>query len=167
MQTGYRFAQENGYDIAIQHDGDGQHNPCYFEDVIHPIVSGQADVVIGSRFLEKKGYQSSWQRRFGIGFLSTLIFLCAEVKVKDVTSGYRAVSREYIRLFAETYAQDYPEPESLMDAALNKARIMEVPVVMDTRFEGESSIKPLHSLYYMTKVSLSILLHRFTAPGKG
>ncbi|MCL2087377.1 MAG: glycosyltransferase family 2 protein [Oscillospiraceae bacterium] len=160
VQAGYLYALEQGYDIAIQHDGDGQHDPCYFEDVIAPIESEQADIVIGSRFLDKKGFQSTGLRRFGISFLSKLIFLCTGLKLYDVTSGYRAVNRKYIEIFATHYAQDYPEPESIVYAALKKAKIMEVPVIMHERKEGQSSINALKPLYYMIKISLSILLHR-------
>jgi len=160
VQAGYLYAYERGYDIAIQHDGDGQHDPCYFSDVISPILSGQADIVIGSRFINKEGFQSTGLRRFGISFLSVLINLCSGVKIYDVTSGYRAVNRKYIKLFAFHYAQDYPEPEAIMDAALHKARIMEVPVKMREREEGKSSISPIKSIYYMFKVSLAILFHR-------
>ena len=161
MQAGYCYAYENEYDIAVQHDGDGQHDPFYLDAVVRPILSNKADIVIGSRFIEKQGFQSSWQRRFGIRLLSNLIFFCARVKILDVTSGYRAISKKYIKRFAEQYAQDYPEPESIMDAALNKAVIIEIPVVMKARMSGESSIKPFHSLYYVVKVSLTILLYRF------
>jgi glycosyltransferase involved in cell wall biosynthesis len=160
VQAGYLYAYERGYDIAIQHDGDGQHDPCYFYDVISPILSGQADIVIGSRFLDREGFQSTGLRRLGITFLSILIYLCTGVKIHDVTSGYRAVNRKFIELFAFHYAQDYPEPEAIMDAALRKARILEVPVIMHEREEGKSSISPVKSIYYMVKVSLAILLHR-------
>lgn len=167
MQTGYLYAFERGYDIAIQHDGDGQHDPLYFNDVIAPIESGISDMVIGSRFLEKKGFQSSGLRRLGIGFLSSLIYLFTRVKVYDVTSGYRAVNRKFIELFAKQYAQDYPEPESIMDAILAKAKIIEVPVIMCERKEGMSSINILKSFYYMIKVSLAIILHRLIVSRKG
>ena len=160
VQAGYLYACERGYNIAIQHDGDGQHDPGYFENAISPIVSEQADIVIGSRFADEKGFQSTRLRQFGIVFLSNLIYLCTGVKIYDVTSGYRAVNREFIEFFAARYAQDYPEPESIVDAALNNARILEIPVIMHERKEGKSSITPLKSLYYMFKVSLSILLHR-------
>lgn len=165
MQTGYRYAYENGYDIAIQHDGDGQHDPCYFDSVIAPIESGQADIVIGSRFLDaKKGFQSTGMRRAGISFLSGLIRICSGVKVYDVTSGYRAVNRQFIEMFAERYAQDYPEPESIIDAVLSGAKVMEIPVIMHERKEGKSTINALKPLYYMIKVSIYILLHRFITP---
>jgi len=160
VQAGYKYAYEKGYDIAIQHDGDGQHDPYYFTDVISPILSEQADIVIGSRFVDKEGFQSTSLRRFGISFLSSLIFLCTGVKIRDVTSGYRAVNRKFIKLFAFQYAQDYPEPEAIMDAALHKAKIMEVPVKMHEREGGKSSISPIKSIYYMFKVSIAILFHR-------
>ena len=167
VQTGYKYAYERGYDIAIQHDGDGQHDPAYFKNVIAPIMSNQADIVIGSRFIDNRGFQSTGLRRFGIGFLSGIICLCTGVKILDVTSGYRAVNKKYIEHFAKHYAQDFPEPESIVDAALNKAKIIEVPIIMHERKEGESSIDALKSIYYMIKVSLSILLHRIITPYKG
>jgi glycosyltransferase involved in cell wall biosynthesis len=167
VQTGYKYAYEHGYDVAIQHDGDGQHDPAYFGDVIAPIAAGQADIVIGSRFIDNRGFQSTGLRRFGINFLSGIIRLCAGVKIRDVTSGYRAVNRKCIRLFANQYAQDYPEPESIVEAARSKAKIIEVPVIMHERKEGKSSISSVKSLYYMIKVSLSILLHRIITSGRG
>jgi glycosyltransferase involved in cell wall biosynthesis len=167
MQAGYMYACQQGYDIAIQHDGDGQHDPCCFETVIAPIVAGDADIVIGSRFMAGEGYKATGWRRLGISFLSGLIHLCTGIKIHDVTSGYRAVNRRYIEFFAEHYAQDYPEPEAIMDAALNKAKILEIPVVMHERKEGKSSINALGSLYYMIKVSVAIFMHRATATRKG
>jgi glycosyltransferase involved in cell wall biosynthesis len=164
VQAGYRFAFDYGYDIAIQHDGDGQHDPSFFSDVIAPIVSGDADIVIGSRFLERRGFQSTGLRRLGISFLRAIIRLCSGVKVLDVTSGYRAANKKFIELFAGQYAQDYPEPESIVDAIRHGARIVEVPVVMRERMEGKSSISALKSLHYMIKVSLSILLHKLIIP---
>jgi glycosyltransferase involved in cell wall biosynthesis len=167
VQTGYKYAYDQKYDIAIQHDGDGQHDPAYFKNVIEPIMSDQVDIVIGSRFINNRGFQSTGLRRFGIGFLSGIICLCAGVKIHDVTSGYRAVNKKYIEYFAKHYAQDFPEPESIVDAARNKAKIVEVPVIMHERKEGKSSIGALKSTYYMIKVSLSILLHRIITPYKG
>lgn len=160
VQTGYRYALEHGYDIAIQFDGDGQHDAKYINDLIVPIESGQADVVIGSRFIDKKGFQSTGLRRLGINFLSCLIcFLCG-VKVRDVTSGMRAVNRRMIEQFAADYAQDYPEPEAILAAGLAGAKIMEVPVQMRERQGGVSSINPVRSVYYMVKVSLALILSR-------
>ena len=166
VQAGYRYAFDNGYDIAIQHDGDGQHDPVFFPDIIAPIVSDIADIVIGSRFLEKQGFQSSGLRRFGISFISTIIKICTGKKIHDVTSGYRAANKKFIELFARHYAQDYPEPEAIVSAVHNKARMLEIPVIMHERKEGASSINTLKSMHYMIKVSLSILLHKLVIPKK-
>lgn len=160
VQTGYRYAVENDYDIAIQIDGDGQHDPEYIERLIEPIINNEADMVIGSRFIEKEGFQTSFMRRFGINFLKHLIKLCCGVKITDTTSGFRASSKELTKRFSENYAQDYPEPEAIIDSVLNGFRVKEVPVIMHERVEGESSINAVKSVYYMIKVSLAIILCR-------
>lgn len=160
MQTGYKYALRNDYDIAIQMDGDGQHIPGYIKDLLEPIINEEADLTVGSRFLNKEGFQSSRMRRVGISFLSGLIYLCCGVRVKDVTSGFRAANRKTIKLFAQNYAQDYPEPESLVSCAVAGIRISEVPVVMKERNSGKSSITSLKSIYYMIKVSTAIILRR-------
>lgn len=165
VQAGYRYALERGYDIAVQFDGDGQHMAEYIEELIAPIESGQADITIGSRFIRKEGFQSSAMRRFGIGFLSRLIQVLCGVKVRDVTSGMRAVNREMITFFANNYAQDYPEPEAILASGLKGARIMEVPVQMRERQGGVSSINPIRSVYYMIKVSMALLLSRVSYGG--
>ncbi len=162
VQTGYKYALEHGYDIAVQHDGDGQHDPAYIEKVIQPLAEGQADIAIGSRFLNREGFQSSAGRRAGIRFLSLLIRLCCGARVKDVTSGFRAVNRKYIRFYAEDYPSDYPEPEAIVTASLDGARIREVPVVMRERENGVSSINLKRSVYYMVKVSIAIMICRLT-----
>lgn len=162
VQTGYKYALKYGYDIAVQHDGDGQHDPSYLEDAIKPLIDGMEDIVIGSRFIEKDGFQSSRIRRTGIKFLSWLIFICSGVRIKDVTSGFRAVNKEYIKFYAENYPSDYPEPEAIIHAALNGARIHEIPVVMKERENGTSSINFWRSLYYMVKVSSAIIICRIT-----
>lgn len=166
VQTGYKYAYQNGYDIAIQIDGDGQHDTSYLVDVIKPIEEGEADIVIGSRFINKKGFQSSGMRRFGIRFLSTLIALCCGTKIHDVTSGFRAVNRKYLEIYAKEYPVDYPEPEAIVKASVSGARIMEIPVIMKERETGVSSISPLKSVYYMIKVSLAILLCRISSRRK-
>ncbi len=163
VQTGYKYAREHGYDIAIQFDGDGQHEAKYLHDLVAPIASGRADIAIGSRFIRKEGFQSTGLRRAGIGFLSRLIRLICGVRVLDVTSGMRAVNRRFIEQYAREYAQDYPEPEAIVAAALKGARIEEVPVQMRERQGGSSSINPLRSVYYMIKVSLALILARFTS----
>lgn len=156
VQCGYLYAQENDYDIAIQMDGDGQHDPQYIDDLVQPLLNDEADMTLGSRFIDKEGFQSSALRRFGIRFLSTAIRCAGHVKVKDVTSGFRAVNRKIIQEFAGDYAQDYPEPESLVACARKQYRIKEVPVVMRERQGGESSISPIRSVYYMIKVTIAI-----------
>lgn len=162
VQTGYLYAQRYGYDIAVQMDGDGQHDPQYIKDIIAPIEDEEADISIGSRFISGKGFQSSSARRFGINFLSGLIQICCGKRIKDVTSGFRAVSRPIIEFYANHYAQDYPEPEAIIAGVMHHARILEVPVVMHERSGGISSINQWRSFYYMLKVSLSILLFRLT-----
>lgn len=166
VQTGYIFAEKNGYDIAIQMDGDGQHDAAYLRDLVQPILDGDADVVVGSRYLIREGFQSSALRRMGIKILSTLIRVCTGIQVYDVTSGFRAVNRQMIALFAKNYAQDYPEPEAIVLAAVHGAKIKEVPVVMKERRGGASSISGLKSVYYMIKVSLSVILLKISLGGK-
>lgn len=158
MQCGYLYALEHGYDIAVQMDADGQHDPQYLDKLVRPVLEGEADIAVGSRFLAKEGFQSSAVRRAGIRFLSRLIRIVCGVDVKDVTSGFRAVNRSTIRFFAGNYAQDYPEPESIVACVKNKFKITEVPVVMHERCGGESSISPVRSVYYMLKVSIAIFL---------
>lgn len=167
VQCGYKYARDNGYDIAIQMDGDGQHNPEYYINAVNILEKDEADIVIGSRFIENEGFQTSFMRRFGIKFLSVLIKLVCGENVKDVTSGYRIINRKFIEYYAEEYAQDYPEPEAIVAAKLNGARIKEIPVVMEERQDGESSISPLKGVLYMIKVSLAIVLYRFTVVSKG
>jgi len=160
VQTGYRYALERGYDIAIQFDGDGQHDARYIGELTAPIERDEADVVIGSRFLQREGFQSSVMRRMGIHFLSGLIGSLSGVRVKDVTSGMRAVNRRMISEYAENYAQDYPEPEAILTAGLLGARVIEVPVQMRERQSGTSSINIIRSAYYMFKVSIALVLDR-------
>ena len=162
VQSGYRYAAQNGYDIAIQIDGDGQHDVRFVKDMVKLIEDKQADVVIGSRFIDKEGFQSSQARRIGIRILSVLIRLMCGAKVKDVTSGFRAVNRRFIELFAENYPDDYPEPEVIVTAKLHGAVINEVPVVMRERTTGKSSINLKRSIYYMIKVSLAIIICRIS-----
>lgn len=159
VQTGYLYGLQNGYDITVQLDGDGQHDPSYLGQLLQPIIEDQADMVIGSRFIENNGFQSSSARRAGIRFLSALIHICSGAKVRDVTSGFRACNKQLTALFAANYAQDYPEPEAIIDAVKSGFRVMEVPVTMHERQNGKSSINALRSVYYMIKVSIAVLLH--------
>ena len=158
VQAGYRYALRNGYDIAVQVDGDGQHDPGQVEAITAPIESGDADLVIGSRFIDKSGFQSSTMRRAGIRFFKLLIYILSGRHITDATSGFRAVNRKTMRLFNEHYASDYPEPESNMLALKNQLRVCEVSVTMRERQGGVSSIKALQPIYYMLKVSLGIII---------
>ena len=167
VQSGYLYAVANNYDITVQIDGDGQHDPHYLHDVIRPIAEGKLDMCIGSRFIKKEGFQTSFMRRVGIRFLSGLIHLLTVEKILDVTSGYRACGREMTEWFAQHYAQDYPEPEAIVSAICNGYRVGEVPVVMEERQAGVSSIRAFKSIYYMIKVSLALVIHRLGATQKG
>ena len=160
VQTGYRYAAVNGHDIAVQLDGDGQHDPKYLKELVSLVESGEADLVTGSRFIKFEGFQSSGIRRFGIKFLNAVISLVSGVKVTDATSGYRAVSRKLIAVYAEEYPTDYPEPEAIVMAKMHKAKIKEIPVAMRDRSGGVSSINLVKSIYYMVKVTIALLLRR-------
>lgn len=160
VQAGYQYALSRGYDAAVQFDGDGQHDARYIESLLQPIESGEADTVIGSRFIRSEGFQSSAMRRLGIRFLSGLIYLLCGVRVRDVTSGMRAVNRRMIEEFSRNYAQDYPEPEAILLAGLTGARVKEVPVRMHARQSGTSSINMVRSVYYMVKVSIALVITR-------
>lgn len=158
VQTGYRYAQERGYDIAVQFDGDGQHDAAYLNEMADYLVKHQCDMVIGSRFIKKEGFQSSYMRQVGIKYFSCLIKLLTGQMITDATSGMRMVGRELIDAFAADYPRDYPEPESTAAMLLKKKKIEEYPVKMRARTEGVSSISPLKSVYYMIKVSMAIIL---------
>jgi len=160
VQCGYRYALDYKYDIAIQLDGDGQHDPAYIDMIIKPIIRKEASMVIGSRFIENKGFQSSLMRRFGIWIIKVVIRICCGAKVTDTTSGFRATSKELIKLFSGEYAHDYPEPEAIVYAVLNGYNVFEVPVIMNERKGGISSINTLRSVYYMFKVPLALFIYR-------
>jgi glycosyltransferase involved in cell wall biosynthesis len=167
VQTGYRFAFERGYDIAVQVDGDGQHDPVQLPLILEPVLSGAADLCVGSRFASGSGYQSSFMRRLGIRLFAWVVSAVVGQKVTDTTSGFRAVNRRGIALFAADYPHDYPEVEATIMCVKHKLRLHEVPVEMRERAGGESSITALRSIYYMTKVLLAIfvgLFRRYAVP---
>lgn len=162
VQTGYRYAKKNNYDAAVQIDGDGQHDVAFLEDMLKLLESGEADVVIGSRFVQKEGFQSSQIRRVGIRFLSILARILTGVQIRDITSGYRVVNRRFIEIYAGDYPADYPEPEAMIIAAVHGGIIKEYPVVMRERENGTSSITFKKSVYYMIKVTLAMLVRRLS-----
>jgi len=160
VQTGYKYAWENGYDMAVQVDGDGQHDPEFLELMAEYLETHQVDMVIGSRFIEKQGFQSSGMRRVGIRFFSGLIRLMTGKTITDPTSGLRMAGRNVIELFSKDYPRDYPEPESVVAILRKGLKVAEVPVIMREREGGVSSISMKKSVYYMVKVTLAILIER-------
>ncbi len=158
MQTGYLYAKRNNYDIAVQVDGDGQHDPLYIKRLVEPIKKDVADMVIGSRYVTKTSYKSSLFRRAGMVLFSALVSILIRQKVMDTTSGFRAVNKKVIDYFADFYPADYPEVDVLVRLNKKRFRIMELPVEMLDRQSGISSITPLRSVYYMLKVSLSLII---------
>ncbi|MDD4494474.1 MAG: glycosyltransferase family 2 protein [Eubacteriales bacterium] len=158
MQTGYIFARDGGYDFAVQVDGDGQHSAACIYELLEPLLAGNADMVIGSRYMEQNGYKSSAMRRIGAVFFSLLIKIITGQSIKDTTSGFRAANREIIKCFAEYYPSDYPEVEVIAKLHKLRKKIAEVPVKMRIRIAGISSITPIRSVYYILKVSLSLFI---------
>lgn len=156
VQTGYRYALAEGYDMAIQMDGDGQHDAAFLPDMVKALKDENVDMVIGSRFIKKEGFQSSAVRRVGIRYFSNLIRLYTGKRIYDPTSGFRLINRRLIKLFAADYPSDYPEPESLTHILKAGCRALEIPVQMNERADGTSSIRGFKSIYYMLKVSTAI-----------
>ena len=159
VQTGYKYAYDNNYDIAIQFDADGQHDIESVKDLIQPIIDQKADFVIGSRFINKKGnnFKSSFLRRAGIRLISFIIYLFTRKRIYDTTSGFRASNRKVISLFAEQYPREYPEPISDFELIKKKFQVKEVPAKMHERKAGKSSIHSWKSAYYVINVILSII----------
>lgn len=158
VQAGYLYAERNAYDIAIQFDGDGQHLASEIKRLLEPLEAKRADLVVGSRFMSIGGYKTSVFRKIGIGIFSFVLSRILGITVTDSTSGFRAANRRVIEFFAHTYPDDYPEVEALV--LLHKAglRMAEVPAAMRERTSGRSSITPIRSLYYMTKVLMAIFI---------
>lgn len=159
VQTGHKYAKMHGYDVDVQFDGDGQHDVGYIPELLRGIQEG-ADLVIGSRFLAEgtSKFQSTFMRRVGIAWLSRLLRLVTKQRITDPTSGFRACGPRAIELFAKFYPVDYPEPESIAEAHQRGLKVSEMPVSMNERIAGESSIHKLSSVYYMVKVTLAILI---------
>ena len=160
VQTGYKYALYNDYDIAIQFDGDGQHNVNYVEALIKPILEENVDMTIGSRFIDSSSseFKSSFLRRVGIKLISSCIHFKTRVRIYDTTSGFRAANKNAIAMFAIHYPLEYPEPISSVDVILSGMKIKEVPVSMNERLAGKSSINSWKNVYYMVNVVLSILV---------
>lgn len=162
VQTGFRYAFEHGYDLAVRLDGDGQHDARQLGIVIEPLLRGEADIVVGSRFAATGlGYRSSRTRRVGIRLLAWVVSRIVGQRVTDTTSGFQALNREGIALFARDYPHDYPEVEATVMVFRHRLRLREVPVSMRERSGGRSSITALRSIYYMVKVLLAIFVGLF------
>ena len=158
VQTGYDYAYRNGYEIAVQFDGDGQHNAKYLDQMADKLEAENLDMLIGSRFIENEGFQSSFMRRVGIRYFTVLIKLLTGKTITDPTSGMRMANRKVIGDFVRYYPKDYPEPESVVSLLNRGYNVQEEAVVMNEREEGESSISALNSIYDMIKVSFAILI---------
>ncbi len=165
VQTGYRFARQHGFDLAVQIDGDGQHDPADLDALIAPILAGDADLSVGSRFADGSGeYRASFSRRVGIALFARAISRITGQKVTDTTSGFRAANARAIALFADDYPHDYPEVETTVMVVKERLRLVEVPVAMRERAGGSSSITAPQAVYYMAKVSVALFVGLFRAP---
>ena len=167
VQTGYRYAFEHGFDIAVQVDGDGQHDPAQLPLILAPLLDDRADVVVGSRFSGDGEFRSTRARRIGIRIFARIVSAVVGQRLTDTTSGFRAINRKAIALFAADYPHDYPEVEATVMCGKHKLRLVEVPVAMRERGGGRSSITAARSIYYMAKVLLAIfvgLFRRYAVP---
>ena len=159
VQTGYKYAYENDYDIAVQFDGDGQHDVRYVKNIIEPIINKESDMVIGSRFVKNiDTFKSTFSRRIGINIISFFIKLVTRKKIYDTTSGFRAVNKKIIKDFASSYPVEYPEPLTTTEIIRKGYKISEVSVEMKEREGGVSSIRAWKSAYYMITVVVSIII---------
>jgi glycosyltransferase involved in cell wall biosynthesis len=164
VQTGFIYARDQAYDFAFQIDADGQHRGDQIKSILDPVLAKKVDVSIGSRFLGKGKYQPSFLRKIGMRIFEFVNSNLAGQKITDNTSGFRAYNFKAIKLLAEHYPDDYPEPEAVIILARNGLKIKEIPVKMRGRLSGTSSITFLRSAYYMVKVLISILASRFREP---
>jgi glycosyltransferase involved in cell wall biosynthesis len=167
VQTGYLYARDHGFDLAVQVDGDGQHDPGEIGRLLEPILDGRADMVVGTRFAKGGGYRGTRLRRVGIRIFAAIVSLMVRARVTDTTSGFRAVNSKAIRLFAADYPHDYPEVEATVLIARHRLKMVEVPVQMRVRETGNSSITAFQSVYYMVKVLLALfigLFRRYSTP---
>jgi glycosyltransferase involved in cell wall biosynthesis len=167
VQTGIQYARDHDFDLAVQVDGDAQHPPREIPKLVGPIIDGRADLVIGSRFLGTGDYEPPVSRLVGIKLLARLVSLIVRQRVTDTTSGFRAMNRRAIHLFAADYPHDYPEVEATVLVFRHRLRMVEVPVQMRVRTSGNSSIRFHRSAYYMVKVILALfvgLFRRYPTP---
>jgi hypothetical protein len=166
VQAGYMYAQEHGYRVAVQVDGDGQHDPRYIPDLLARLEQDPSlNMVTGSRFLERVegGYTSSATRRAGIRLFASIVSFVSRQRVTDPTSGFRMTDRRGIELFARDYPHDYPEVEAILLMHAHRLRSTEIPVAMRPRTTGSSAISTIQAGYYMIKVLLAVFVGVFRA----
>jgi glycosyltransferase involved in cell wall biosynthesis len=162
MQTGYQYARDHGFEVAIQIDSDGQHDPTEVPKLLAPLARGDADMVIGTRFLPGAGdYKAPPGRRMGMVLFSAVARMLVKLRITDPTSGFRAVNRLGIELFAREYPHDFPEVESNVLAARYNLRIVEVPVQMRERAAGRSSVTTIRGTYFVIRILLSLFISIF------
>jgi len=167
VQTGIQYAYARDFDVAVQIDGDGQHDSTDLAKLLEPVISGRADIAVGTRFAGERHYRPSFARRIGISLFAGVVSLIVRQRVTDTTSGFRAMNRRGIRLFATDYPHDYPEVEATVLLSRSGLKMVEVPVVMRIRESGSSSITTLRAGYYMIKVVLALfigLFRRYSSP---
>jgi glycosyltransferase involved in cell wall biosynthesis len=161
VQTGFRYAYEHDFQLAVRVDGDGQHDASELSALLGPVLAGEADIAVGSRFSSADGYRSSRSRRLGIRILASVVSALVRQRVTDPTSGFQALNRHAIDLFAADYPHDYPEVEATVLVARHRLRRCEVPAAMRERSSGRSSIGAVHAAYYMAKVLLALFVGLF------
>jgi len=163
VQSGYKYALRNDYDVAVQVDGDGQHKPVHIHDLLESLhtVGDEADMVYGSRFRGDPGYKVPLGRRIGNMIFSIVLTAITRQRITDPTSGFRMTNRRGIELFASDYPHDYPEVEAILMLHAHRLRVHEVPVRMNARGFGRSSIDYPRSAYYMAKVMLALFIGLF------
>jgi glycosyltransferase involved in cell wall biosynthesis len=166
MQSGYIYALEHNYDVAVQVDGDGQHDARHIQDLLGCLLERpELNMVTGSRFLDPDGdgYRSSTTRRAGIRLFAWVMSRITGQRITDPTSGFRMTDRRGIELFACDYPHDYPEVEAILLLHAHRLRSCEIPVLMRPRLTGESAISSTQSAYYMVKVLLAVFVGLFRA----
>jgi glycosyltransferase involved in cell wall biosynthesis len=167
IQTGYKYARDKGYDYLVQLDADGQHDPTCIPSLLAPVMDGDADIAIGSRFLGSS-YQPPLARRAGMALFCRIVSLVTGLSVTDTTSGFQAFNRDVILFFAtDIFPVDYPDADMLIMLHRAGFRMTEVPVRMFENSEGKSMHSGIKPLYYMFKMLLSICVTLMREKGKG
>lgn len=168
VQSGFKYALAHGYDFVVQMDGDCQHDPASIPTLLEPVVSGQSDVALGSRFIGKVTYQVPALRKAGIALFRSVVSYFIGQRITDPTSGFQALNRKVLAFYADdTYPMDYPDSDVLLELHFSGFKIREVPVVMRPRLRGVSIHGGWQTFYYLAKMFLAIfmVLLRHFRPG--